>query len=134
MFSKSLCDRLLADTPLTTLIGSDQVFYQRVPFGTKMPWVRVKILPGGQYRRLTTYITEPYTLFEVSVEDDDTLLARNVIQAVIDSLDYFRGDLSEDEDVYIRMGYPYSSDGDIGAVRFMAEGTIRSKETTTVPT
>ena len=134
MFAKSISDRLLANTTITTLLGGNNIYYHRVPPGATMPWISIKILPGGENRRLTTYLTEPYTMFEIAVEDNDVLAARNVIQAVLDSLDYFRGDLSDDDDVYIRMGYPYSMDGDIGAVRWIAEGTIRSKETTTVPT
>jgi hypothetical protein len=134
MIEQDLVQYLLNDTDVTDLLGSENVFYHRAPSNVDMPWVIIQVPNPGRRDRLTVSYVQPRELPHVLCVSEDQYQARELADLVLSKLDFYRGDLYNTTDVYIRCGSIYTIDGYSGAVTCEFSLTLTHLEGLTHPT
>ena len=133
MIEKSILNQLLNDSTLLTLLGGNKIYPYRVASTAKMPWVVVKLAPGGTRSRITEKFTEGEDVVVVYIDAQNFLSGRNIAEQCLRTLENFRGDMSDSLDVHLTCSSIRDIDGYAGSFRFLFDVSARYKEVTTYP-
>lgn len=133
MIEKSILNQLLSNSTLISLLGGSKIYPYRVAANAKMPWVVLHIVSGGTRKRITEKFTEGKDTVLVYVDADNFLTGRNIAEECLRTIENFRGDMSDSNDVYLTCSSIRDIDGYAGSYRFLFDVSARYKEDTEFP-
>jgi len=133
MIEKSILNHLLS-SPTVTGVVSNKIYPYRAASSAIMPWVVVKLSPGGIRERMTEKFTRCEDSVMVYVDSDNFLTGRTLAENCLRALENFRGDMSDSEDVHLTCSSIRDLDGYGGSYRFLFDVMALYKEVTTYPT
>lgn len=129
----SLVNHLAGDSTLVSALGSNKIFWRRVPNTIEMPWVVMSIPAPGKRIRITQYYTEIEDVVDIEVENKSMTTSESIAMLVLRRLENFRGDLLDIYDVLIECSSIRTLDGAFGTYRSMFKAHVRYKEVTQFP-
>jgi len=133
VIEKSLLQHLLDDTELTTLLGGNKIYFQRVPTGTEMPWVVFSVAPGGVRERISLKYIDAQDIISFEIEHPQMVAGREIAEKVLRRVENYRGDLSDDSDIHITCSTIRSLDGAFASYRYLFNAYVRYKEVIQFP-
>lgn len=133
MIERSLVNYVLESSTITTALSGNKVFFQRVPGGTRMPWVCFYVPPGSERYRMTQIYTETMLSTYWQIEHAKMVEGKTIAQLVHARLENYRGDLDEEDDVHITCTPIRSLDGALDSYRYEFKATVRYRELTQFP-
>lgn len=133
MILKDLLLYLQSKTTITSLVGN-KIYPVQAPTGVSMPWVIVEI-PAGIRDKISYNTMEGNSWARVTVDvgPADVVKGSNVVQAIIDACENYRGQLGDSADVFMTCGEPRSWAGMGGAYRYQVDIKIKYKFTYSLP-
>lgn len=133
MIERSILNYVLESSAITSALGGNKVYFQRVPGGTKMPWVCFYVPPGSERYRMTQTYTETMLITYFQIEHSKLVAGKTIAELVHARLENFRGDLDEEDDVHITCSAIRSLDGALDSYRYEFKATVRYRELTQFP-
>ena len=120
MIEKSVLTYLLSIPAVNTITGG-KIFYRRAPKTAVLPWVLITN-SGGMRKRMTLATTgrmiaeDTLTIY---VESADQFKGRDIAERILVALENYRGDMGDEQDLWVRMGSIRDLDGWNGTFRFL---------------
>jgi hypothetical protein len=122
---KDLLLYLQSQSTLTALV-SNKIYNTQAPTGVSMPWIVLEI-PAGIREKLSMNKMQgiSYARITVDVGPADAIKGSDIIHAVVDVLENYRGNLGDTMDVFMTCGEPRNWAGIGGAYRYQVDVDIQ---------
>jgi len=130
MIDASVEEYLQSSHSVLNALGNNQITCKTIPTDWSLPWVQIR-MTGGNRERLSHVYVSPHPVVEIEADSDDFFQARMTLDAIINLMDFFRGDLAYDSDVYIRCTEPFYIDSPEGVERFLTRLMVSSLQVIT---
>jgi len=134
MISKDLLTYYRSKADILTVLGSSNVFLHKAPSSAVMPWIIIEIPNPGKRNRLTVKFINPKTIMHIHADAEDQFDSMAIAETVLNYTDFYRGDMYDSKDLYLRCSIIYTMDGFSGSTRSTFQVTAQEKAIIIRPT